>query len=273
MQHYELTTPPELRNMVSDCWFLEQNFGNDVSPFEVLPDGHTEIIFHFGSGLSRMKEGKLESLPSPFLVGLLGHTVHFYAKDKLQIIGVKCYPWAIYDLLNLPSTKGGVQQFEHPIAGLQTPLEQLLKNNQINIALNLLLTWLKDSQAGVSRKSELLKAGNAMLNANGSLSISSIAEAAHSTLRTLERKFKASSGNTLQDVSGLIRFENARDRLWSNPDTAVVGLAHELGYADQSHLNRDFKRYIGMTASAFIKLIKKRKNTFGDNFVAIVLSS
>ncbi|WP_457130200.1 helix-turn-helix domain-containing protein [Mucilaginibacter sp. HD30] len=112
-----------------------------------------------------------------------------------------------------------------------------------------------------------------MLAANGSLPVSSVAEAAHATVRTLERKFKASSGHTIKDISGLIRFEQARDRLWGEPGIAIAGLAHELGYADQSHLNREFKRYSGTTAAAFAKLTKTRKAAFGDDFVAIVLSS
>ena len=287
MQHGELKAPDILSNMISDFWYIEQEFGEMPSAFEVLPDGHAEIIFHFGSGngnssgsspasssgLSRMKDGKLEPLPSPFIVGLLGHTIHFYAQNKLQIIGIKCFPWAVYDLLNLPSVKGGVHLFEHPIAGLQMQLKELIDKAEVDAALKLLSNWVVNSQSALASPQELAKAGMAMLNSNGNLPVTSLAEAAHATVRTLERKFKVSSGNTLKNVSGLMRFENARDRLWLVPDTPMAGLAHELGYADQSHLNRDFKRYAGMTAAAFAKLTQARKNSFGDDFVAIVLSS
>lgn len=273
MQHRELNAPEALSHVISDFWYLEQDFGQTPSAFEVLPDGHAEIIFHFGSGLSRMKEDKLERLPSPFIVGLLGHAIHFYAQDKLQIIGIKCFPWAVYDLLNLPSVKGGIYLFEHAIAGLQLNLKELVDQGEVDAALNLLCNWLIDSRSQLVSPAELSKAGMAMLKANGNLPVTSLAEAAHATVRTLERKFKASSGHTLKDVSGLMRFENARDRLYKAPDTAIAGLAHELGYADQSHLNRDFKRYAGITAAVFAKQIKARKHTFGSDFVAIVLSS
>ncbi|MBB5438901.1 AraC-like DNA-binding protein [Pedobacter sp. AK017] len=42
---------------------------------------------------------------------------------------------------------------------------------------------------------------------------------------------------------------------------------------DQSHLNRDFKRYIGITATTFARQINVRREDLGDDFVAIVLSS
>ena len=271
MEHRELVASAALSHSIREFWYLEKDFGSSPSTFEVLPDGYAEIIFHFGSGCSLVLADRLEPLPSPFIVGLLGKPVYFQAKGHLQLIGIKCYPWAVYDLLQIPSIKGGVQHFTHPIALLQTDLEKLIKTGKVEDALTLVQDGL--AAEGPAVAPALYKAGRAMLAANGSLPVSSVAAAAHATVRTLERKFKASSGHTVKDVSGLIRFEQARDRLWGEPDISVAGLAHELGYADQSHLNREFKRYSGTTAAAFAKLTKTRKAAFGDDFVAIVLSS
>ncbi len=273
MIHRELDAPAEIRNSIRDFWYWEKDFGASPAAFEVLPDGHAEIVFHFGSGCSLMVDGRLEPLPSPFIVGLLGQPVYFHAQDRLQIIGVKCLPWAVYDLLKLPSVKGGIQVFTHPIALLQADLQQLLRAEKIDEALALVLNWFMYTHQTAALAPALTKAGLAMLEANGSLPVNRVAAAAHATVRTLERKFKASSGHTLKDVSGLIRFEQARDRLWGDPDTSISALAHELGYADQSHLNREFKRYSGTTAAAFAKQTRARKKEFGDDFVAIVLSS
>jgi len=273
MQHIELDPPEELRNMIRGFWYLEKDFGISPSAFEVLPDGHAEIIFYFGSGCSMLQEGNLKLLPSPFIVGLLGQPVHFYAKDHLRIIGVKCFPWAIYDLLELPSVNTGVSGLAHPIASLQTNLSELVDAGKVNEALMMVCGWFMDGLSAMTPSAALTKAGKAMLEANGTLPVSSVAVAAHTTVRTLERKFKASSGHTVKDVSVLMRFEQVRDRLWCNPDVNVAGLAHELAYADQSHLNREFKRYCGMTVAAFARQAKLRRKIFGSDFVAIVLSS
>jgi transcriptional regulator GlxA family with amidase domain len=82
----------------------------------------------------------------------------------------------------------------------------------------------------------LFKAGVAMREANGTMPVNQVAAAAHATVRTLERKFKQSTGHTVKDVSALIRFEQARNHLWHQPNTNLAGLAHELGYTDQPHL-------------------------------------
>src|ERR1700761_5214455 len=113
MAHKELEAPAEIRKSIKDFWYREKDFGVSPSAFEVLPDSHAEIIFHFGSGCSMMFDDRLEPLPSPFIVGLLGQPVYFHAKDRLQIIGIKCLPWAVYDLLKLPSVKSGIQIITH----------------------------------------------------------------------------------------------------------------------------------------------------------------
>ncbi len=107
---------------------------------------------------------------------------------------------------------------------------------------------------------------------NGTMPVSQIAKAAHATVRTLERKFKQSSGYSVKDVSGLMRFEQVRNQLWSDPNTNIAALAHELGYTDQSHLSREFKRYSGTTPRVFARESKKGKLALDHDFVAFVQS-
>jgi AraC-like DNA-binding protein len=269
VQHKEITVPDEITYSIRGFWYRDIDMGPAPAAFEVLPDGHAEIIFHFGCDL--LLDGQSGPMPSPFMVGLLNKPIYFQPTGRLQVIGIKCLPWAVYNLLNLISVKGGVQSFTHPIASLQSRLQAHITNGEIDSALTLVKDWCLERQPFVAP--ELNKAGKAMLTAKGTLPVNSIAAEANTTVRTLERKFKASSGHTLKDVSGLIRFEQACQRLWDNPRTSIAGLAHELGYADQSHMNREFKRYSNTTAAAFARQANVRKKDLGDNFVAIVLSS
>jgi len=116
----------------------------------------------------------------------------------------------------------------------------------------------------------LFKAGVAMRAANGTMPVSEVAAAAHATVRTLERNFKQSSGFTVKDVSGLMRFEQVRNRLWFYPESNLAGLAHELGYADQAHLSKEFKRYSGTTPAAFARKSTSGKQAVNRDFVAFL---
>ena len=270
MQHQEFEPPEELRDTIKCFWYNRRESGELPSSFEVIPDGYAEIIFHFGSVLSISYNGDMRPLPSPFMMGLLDQPVLFYTKNRLEIIGIRCFPWTVFDLLGLPSGKGGVRIFEHPIAQLQSTLDKWIHADRIDEALARIKQYFLNARSRIAPSSMLFKAGVAMSEANGTMPVSQVAAAAHATVRTLERNFKQSSGYTVKDVSGLMRFEQARNQLWLYPDSNIAGLAYELGYTDQSHLSREFKRYSGTTPAAFARKAKKGKQAVSNDFVAFI---
>jgi AraC-like DNA-binding protein len=267
MQHLEFDPPEELRDAIKCFWY---NRRDSESGFEVIPDGYAEIIFHFGSPCSISRDGVLQPLPSPFMMGLLNQPVVFHTKNRFEVIAIRCFPWTVFDLLGLPSGKDGLRIFEHPIAQLQSTLNTCIQAGRIDEAVATVTRYFVNARSRVSTDSMLFKAGVAMREANGTMPVSQVAAAAHATVRTLERKFKQSSGHTVKDVSALIRFEQVRNHLWHHPDSNLAGLAQELGYADQSHLSREFKRYSGSTPAAFARKATKRKQAVHSDFVAFI---
>lgn len=255
--HQEFESPQELRETIKCFWYDRIEFGEQESAFEVVPDGYAEIIFHFGNTCSISYNGALQALPSPFMIGLLNQPVNFFSKNSLEIIGIRCFPWTVFDLLGLESGKGGVQVFEHPIVKLQPKLNEFILSGNIKKAIDEVKQYFLNAHSQNPNNSTLFKAGSAMRETNGSLPVSQVADAAHATIRTLERKFKQSSGYTVKDVSALIRFEQVRNELLLNPNVNLAALAHDLGYTDQSHLSKEFKRYSGTTPATFARNAKK----------------
>jgi len=271
LYHLEFEPPEELQDSIKCFWYDRRDSGEEFSNFEVMPDGYAEIIFYFGSTCSVSYNGVLQPLPSPFIMGLLNQPVILNSNNRLEIIAIRCFPWTVFDLLGLPSgkSKEGVHIFEHPIAQLQSRLNDLIQANKIEEAIAHVQEFFVDVHAQIPADSLLFKAGLAMRNAKGIIPVSEVASAAHATVRTLERNFKQSSGHSVKDVSGLMRFEQVRNHLWHFPDANIAGLAQELGYTDQSHLSREFKRYSGTTPGAFAR---KAKQTISNDFVAFVQS-
>lgn len=256
MQHQEFEPPEELRHLIKCFWYTKKDVGELQSSFEILPDGYAEIIFHFGSACSISYNGGWHPLPSPFMMGLLNKPVLLNTRNCLEIIGIRCFPWTVFDLLGLPSGKDEVRIFEHPIARLHSTLKRWIYADRIDEAIAQVQQYFLHTRSQVVVDNILFKAGLVMREANGTLPVSEVAAAAHATVRTLERKFKQSSGYTVKDVSGLMRFEQVRNQLWLYPQSNIAGLAHELGYTDQSHLSREFKRYSGTTPAAFARKTK-----------------
>ncbi|MBO0951118.1 helix-turn-helix domain-containing protein [Fibrella forsythiae] len=266
MLHQEFSPPKGLQDSIKCFWYNSRDVGEQESNFEVLPDGYAELIFYFGSACSIFHNGGLQPLPSPFMVWLLNQPVVFYTRNRLEIIGIRCFPWAVFDLLGLPPGNDGLRVVDHPIAQLQPILTKLIHAGDIETALDHLDQYFLDNRSRTASDNTLARAGVAMRKANGTMPVSQVAAAAHATIRTLERKFKQSSGYSVKDVSGLIRFEQVRNHLWLFPDANLAGIAHEFGYTDQSHLSREFKRYSGTSPGAFARKAKKQ----AIDFVAFV---
>lgn len=270
MHHQEWESPEELSDTIKCFWYNRRDTAEVESTFEVLPDGYAEIIFHFGSPCRISHNGVLQSLPSPFIMGLLNQPVILSAGNHLEIIAIRCFPWTVFDLLGLSADKDGVHIVAHPIAQLHHVLDEMVQAGRIDEAITTVKQYFLNTRSHIAPDSMLFKAGVAMSKARGTMQVSQVAEAAHTTVRTLERKFKQSSGYSVKDVSGLMRFEQVRNHLWLNPDASITGLAHELGYADQSHLSREFRRYSGTTPAAFAKKARERKQSATSDFVAFI---
>jgi AraC-like DNA-binding protein len=270
MQHVRINALETLQDAIKSFWHTSIDFGEWPAGFEIIPDGYAEIIFLFGGSCSVATPSGLQPLPSPFLMGLLGQPVRLHAQGRVEVVGVKCFPWAVFGLLGLPVGSGGVQVFEHPIARLQAPLAALVQAGQVAEALALVKQYFLSAQPAPAADPLLAKAGEAMSAAKGTLPVRQVAAAAHATVRTLERKFKQAAGHTVKDVSGLMRFEQVRNHLWLAPTASLAGLAQQLGYADQAHLSRDFKRYSGTTPAAFARQARRGQQAVGRDFVAFI---
>lgn len=155
MQHQEFEPPEELRDTIKCFWYNKRDSGEVKSNFEVQPDGYTEIIFHFGSPLSISCNGDLQPLPSPFMMGLLNQPVVFHTEDSLEIIGIRCFPWTVFDLLGLQPGKDGVRIFEHPIARLQPGLNKWIESGRIGEALTEVKQYFLNARSGVAMDSML----------------------------------------------------------------------------------------------------------------------
>ena len=71
--------------------------------------------------------------------------------------------------------------------------------------------------------------------------------------RQFERKFLQTIGFTPSYYKRVVRFERALSKIQAGRYASLTALSHDLGYADQSHFNREFKQLSGMTPLALIK--------------------
>jgi AraC-like DNA-binding protein len=85
--------------------------------------------------------------------------------------------------------------------------------------------------------------------AQGTLRIDVLAERLGSSRRQLERDFLDTVGLSPKAFAAIVRFQHAAQRL--RVGDAISQAALEAGYADQSHLTRDFRRLAGLTPAGY----------------------
>jgi AraC-like DNA-binding protein len=71
--------------------------------------------------------------------------------------------------------------------------------------------------------------------------------------RHLERLFRGRTDLSPKQFADLIRYQNTWRRILLNRRLDANELVFQLGYTDQSHLLREFKRYHGITPPEAIK--------------------
>ena len=252
LPHQELAPPDELRAVVQCFWHARLDLGGQLAGQLILPDSSAEIIFHFG-GPCRLDTGEGErALPSPCLLGPLRQPARLYAAGSVDIIGIRCFPWAVGRLLGDWLAGASSAPAGHPLAHLQAILARWHRAG--GPPVQALAQFAQYSLGTLPPANHLLdRAGRALRAGGGTLPVGQVAAAAHATVRTLERHFKQAAGHTVKGLSGLLRFEQTRNQLWLYPTTNLASLAQELGYVDQAHLSREFKRYSGMTPTTFAR--------------------
>jgi AraC-like DNA-binding protein len=81
--------------------------------------------------------------------------------------------------------------------------------------------------------------------------------------RYLRDGFVRQVGLPPKTVARLMRFDHVRERIQEAP-TRWGEVAHAAGYADQSHLNREFRELAGTTPSDFVRRLIPEGGVVGD---------
>lgn len=84
--------------------------------------------------------------------------------------------------------------------------------------------------------------------------IISAAPIAASSYRDTQRKFKKHIGLSPKQIKQASRVEQAIDLL--SKQQAISAVALQTGFADQAHMTRDFKKFVGLTPSETSKFFK-----------------
>lgn len=100
-------------------------------------------------------------------------------------------------------------------------------------------------------RAEVAAAWRRIVGSHGGLPVSLIADDIGWSRRHLGSQFRSEYGIGPKDAARIVRFDRAR-RLIPTGRSSLAEIAVDCGYADQAHLNRDFREFVGLSPSRWL---------------------
>ncbi len=124
--------------------------------------------------------------------------------------------------------------------------------NRAALADAFLLSLLK-KRKHIYNQNAISSAIHLIVKNAGVIHVDMLARHANMSVRNFERSFHLATGMQPKLLCGITRFNHALELKLQNPKKIWTSIAQELGYFDQMHLIKDFKRYAGDTPKTFLK--------------------
>jgi AraC-like DNA-binding protein len=242
--------PPRapLAAIVDRFWILE-GAGCGV-PEPIFPDGHIEIVLHFGDPFDRHHpDGRVEHQASGLVAGQMRAPICLGPSGRAGVAGIRLRPAAARTVLRCPATEvTGAFVDAGTFFGSTAALRDRLAFADAPARVALLEAWLRSFIAGHPPR-DVDAAVRAITASGGSADLVSIAEHAGISLRQLERRFLADVGLTPKVFARIVRLQGALRRVADGEPLAAAAVA--CGYYDQAHMAKDFGRLAETSPTAW----------------------
>ena len=251
-----------------------------VRAYGTLDDLHTEltaehrlypecmVLLTFLHGESYLGVGTdLKRLPPLYLQQFRDFPVRLRSCGRTRMVAVEFYPWGAIRLLGPPPSDA-----ENPCSipaqvspAFAARMQRLLVADQQDEAVHVLEEWLLARAARIDPEpTAAVRAATRLVESGGLGTVADLADGVGLSVRQLERQFQAQVGMSPKSLARLTRFEAAQRRIVEAHELSFTRLAHELGYADQAHFNREFRAFAEQSPGHFLAEMKDFFRRQGD---------
>lgn len=231
---YRETLPSLLLAPYVRCfWTLESH--TTLDPQLIIPDGCTELVFHFGDRfVRRLEDGTSVMQPLAFAVGQMERAVVIQPLGRADVLGVRFHPAGLSAFTAIP---------QHQLRGQMIAFDDIWGTGAISF----------DEPSSRLSIVERFLVGR-LRPQNFSLA---------SGDRQQRRRFQDLVGLSQKRLQRVERLQRAMSRL-GRCDLTQVAL--DAGYFDQPHFTREFREFTGQTPSQFLRA----PHAFSDFFTHTV---
>lgn len=242
MSYAEHPAGARLAGWVECLWTIRVPTEASPAPTTVHPDGCMDVIFDLGPPLA---SGTWRS----FLVGTMRSPETYAVPGGADLVGVRLRPGAARALAECdPADVVDERVALEDVWGREA---RLLEEALVSMPTRARLAALRralEARLAPDRADPLVRRAVGLVeDSRGTLPVADVARAVGRSVRTLERRFVEATGVGPKELGRVVRFRRAMRLLRDRPDLGGARLAARCGYADQSHLIREFRALAGTT--------------------------
>jgi AraC-like DNA-binding protein len=222
---------PQLSTIIDAYWSIK-NVSDKTVNIPIVPDGCMDIIY---------KNGEL------VLVGVMDEGIVVPAHPQDYSFGIRFKPAMLPVLLGVSS-----HEFTNKILPLQEVSSHLY--DQLNFKaesqtqkVQKLNAIFEEAFQAVSPNTTVHQAVDNIFTCKGDIAIDTVANALHVSKRQLQRLFLTHVGVSPKKFATIIRFFYMFKTLIKTGTDDLAQKAYELGYCDQAHFNKEFKKFSNFT--------------------------
>lgn len=244
-----------------DCyWFINRDSAHLINSEEYLhPDGGSSIMLNFGDTLQL--EGVSERSPWIF-DGANSHSRKIALEGVINAVGIRFKPAGAFVFFSQPLDELSHQTLAldeiYPNRCLEL-VEKIHEASTIAQKIVCIENWLSQRIFAQKTISRVLKESIMTIeNHGGLLTIEQLSQKIGHHQRKIERLFRTQIGITAKEYATTLRMEQARTYIKNRQYLSFGDLANRLGYYDQAHFIKQFKKTMGITPKEYY--LKKQKN-------------
>lgn len=220
-----------------------------------FPIGCPQIIFHRQKPLFIPE---LNQYQAPLSVsGQVNFPAHLRSDGGLDMVVAVLHPHAFEAIFGLPASEIYNQEVDGKLLGcrgLGQIAMEIGEERDSALCVGHVERWLLSQLALFSRAYDFSRVGAAVwtLLADPTTSVTDLGDKACLGKKQFERVFRRHVGMNPKEYARIVRFQKT---LWmmQRGDRAFADIAFASGYADQSHLIREFRQFSGVTPAQLLR--------------------
>lgn len=243
--YIEIPLSPDCRlgNYVSEIFEVTRS-DND-SPLYVIPDGCNDLLITFDG--NRISSHISPSISEPF---------QFNFNKMEWIFGVRFLPGATYPFIEDPLNYNSEQAVEAELLmpGFSHIEDMMYESGSFARRFEIISSYLENRVDEYDSIENLLRyCMQRIIRTDGQITIAALAEETGYSDRYLRKIFEQHVGHSPKALSEIIRVQKALRYLETHTNESLSDTALKFGFSDQSHMNREFRKYLKFTSGSVLK--------------------